>query len=368
VKTTARRRSILHVDLDPFFVSVERALDPSLRGRPLVVGGSADSVGVVAAASAEAQAAGVKAGQSLVAARRLCPGAVFRSGDLATYARVTGEVTAILLAASRRVEQPSADEAYVDLTPEAPPFSNPAGAVEGIKDELQRRLGLDASFGLASSRLAARVASRWARPRGFLVVLPGYESSFLAQQPVSVLSDLPAHLESALIRAGIETLGQLQVAEPAALTAIVGEPAASRLQAAARDEGEAEVAVTAPPAWVQEEAAIRDRRSDRAALQDVVEGLARRAARRLRPFGLGTELLSVEVQRPAGAQRRSESLRPAVVDEDTIAAVLRSLSAPLLDPPQSVRGVLVRLGRLVHPMAQAPLFPLSPENGARARR
>jgi DNA polymerase-4 len=367
VKVTTRRRNILHVDLDPFFVSVERSLDPSLRGRPVVVGGTADSIGVVAAASAEARAAGVKAGQSLVAARRLCPQAEFRSGDLAAYARVTEQVTGILLAASRRVEQPSADEAYVDLTPEGPPYASPVPAVEALKDELQRRLGLDASFGLASSRLAARVASGWARPRGFLVVLPGYEASFLARQPISVLDDLPTHLETALTQAGIETLGQLQAAEPSALTSIVGEPAASRLQAAARGEGEAEVAVTAPPAWVQEEAAIRDRRSDAAALQDVVEGLARRAARRLRPFGLGAEQLSVEVQRPAGDQRRSETLSPAVVDEDTIVSVLRSLSSPLLDPARSVRGVQVRLGRLVQPMAQAPLFPVSP-SGASARR
>ena len=112
-----RRRHILHVDLDPFFVNVERSLDASLRGRAVIVGGG-DASGLVAVASAEARQAGVVPGQAMAVARRLCPAAVVREGDFETYGRFSEEVSAILLAASRRVERPSADEAYVDLTPE----------------------------------------------------------------------------------------------------------------------------------------------------------------------------------------------------------------------------------------------------------
>lgn len=191
MKTAVRKRHILHVDLDPFFVSVERSLDPSLRGRPVIVGGDAASEGVVAAASKEALALGVHAGQSLLDAHRLCPTGMFRSGDLEAYARASEDVTAILLSASRRVERPSADEAYVDLTPDTPEAPHPVSAAERIKEELQRRLRLDASLGLAGTRLAARVASRGARPRGLLVVLPGYEAHFVARQPLSVLTELP---------------------------------------------------------------------------------------------------------------------------------------------------------------------------------
>ena len=234
-----RRRSILHVDLDPFFVSVERSMDPSLRGRPVVVGGDGHGLGFVAAVSAEAREAGVRVGMPLAQARRLTPDAAFRRGDLEAYGRVSDEVTAVLLAASRRVERPSADEAFVDLTPEAggPP---PVRATETIRDELQRRLGLDVSLGLASSRLAARIASTWARPRGLLVVLPGYELSFIAGKPVSMLG-LPPHLESALERNGLTTLGQLAECDEARLAAIVG-PAAARVRAAARGEGEPPIA------------------------------------------------------------------------------------------------------------------------------
>ena len=252
MKARERTRRILHVDLDPFLVSVERSLDPSLRGQPVIVGALPDGSGVVAAASAEARAKGVKAGQPIAAARRACPEGVFRPGDLETYARFSEDVTAILQAASRRVERPSADEAYVDLTPEGSGAPSPVPAAEAIKDEIQRRLGLDASLGLASSRLAARVASSWARPRGLLVVLPGYEASFLGRQPIRFLPDLPPHLEAALEKAGLETLADVAAADPSALETLVGTPAGGRLQEAARGEGEEPVELTAPPSAVQE--------------------------------------------------------------------------------------------------------------------
>jgi DNA polymerase-4 len=350
-----RRRSILHVDLDPFFVSVERSLDPSLVGRPLVIGGDGRGQGLVAAASEEARAKGVRPGQPVAQARALCPGAAFRRGDLDAYGHVSEEVTAVLLSASRRVERPSADEAFVDLTAEGALAPPPVRAAETIRDELQRRLRLDVSLGLASSRLAAHVASGWAKPRALLVVLPGYEQSFLSDKPVSALG-LPPHLELALERAGFTTLGQL-ARDEASLADAVGPAVAGRLRAAARGEDEPPIAVAAPPSSVQEETAIRDRRSDRVALFEILETLARRAARRLKPFHLSAGALTVEVRRAAECLRRSESFSPGLADGDAIAALVRGLAEPLLDPPDGVRALLVRLSRLEPPSSQAPLFP-----------
>jgi DNA polymerase-4 len=357
VKGTGRARSILHIDLDPFFVSVERSLDATLRGRPLIVGGNEDGSGVVAAASDEARAKGVRAGQPVSAARRLCPEGVFRSGDLDTYARVSDDITSLLLSASRRVERPSADEAYVDLTRESPSSATPVAVAESLKDELQRRLGLDASLGLASTRLAARVASTWARPRGLLVVLPGYEASFVGRQPLCFLPDLPPHLEKALEQAGLVTLGQVAACDADALAETVGATAASRLQQTARGEGEEPVAVTAPPVRIQEESLIRDRRTDRQALRQVVEGLAARACRRLRPFGLAAGTITVELRRGELTIRREENLEPGLTDEDTARVVASALVEPVLEPASTVRGALVRLSRLGRPGAQATLFP-----------
>ncbi len=245
----------------------------------------------------------------LAQARLACPEAVFRRGDLDAYGRHSEEVTAVLLAASRRVERPSADEAFVDLTVEGPGDPPPVREAETIRDELQRRLGLDASLGLASSRLAARIASGWAKPRGLLVVLPGYEHSFLAGKPVSALG-LPPHLASALERAGLTTVGQVADCDEAALAAVVGAASAPRLRAAARGQQEQPIAVAAPPAFVQEEATIRDRRSDRVALEEIADTLARRAARRLKPFRLAARAIGVEVRGAADELRRSDAFSP----------------------------------------------------------
>jgi len=357
VKGAARRRQILHVDLDGFFVSVERSLDASLKGLPLIVGGDTASAGCVAAASAEARSVGVRAGQALAKARALCPNGVFRPGDLEAYAAVSEQVTAILLAATRRVERSSSDEAFADLTSDSASARGAVAAAEGIKDEIQRRLRLDASLGLAGSRLAARVASTWARPRGFLIVLPGYEASFLARQPVSFLPDLPPHLESALERAGLSTLGQVAEADPDALTAAVGPVAAPRLKEAARGHGEEPVAVAAPPSWIQEEAKVRARGSDRPALEALLESLATRAFKRLRPFGLRAGMVTVEIRRGEASQRRGQAFQPGLADDETARRVARALAEPLLEPPATVQAVQLRLTRLSAPGSQSSLFP-----------
>jgi DNA polymerase-4 len=349
---------VLHVDLDPFFVSVERSLDPSLRGRPLVIGGDGSSMGFVAAASDEARRSGVRVGMALLQARHLAPEATFKRGDLDTYGRVGEEVTAVLLAASRRVERPSADEAFLDLSPGSHGAVPPVRAAETVRDELQRRLGLDASLGLAASRLAARIASGFAKPRGLLVVLPGYERSFVAARPVSLL-DLHPHLETALARAGFETHGQLAEAEPEALAAAVGPAAAEHLRALARGEGDPEIELAAPPAFVQEEATVRDRASDPTALAEMADALARRAARRLKPFRLGTSAVAVEVRRAGDSDRRSTALPSATSDEEQIAVAARKLAQELVEPADAVRGVSVRLARLGPESAQAPLFPVT---------
>ena len=254
-------------------------------------------MGFVAAVSEEARQAGVRVGLPLAQARRLCPEAVFRRGDLDAYGRHSEEVTAVLLAASRRVERPSADEAFVDLTPEGPGDPPPVRAAETIRDELQRRLGLDASLGLASSRLAARIASSWAKPRGLLVVLPGYEHSFVARQARLGSSAFPSTSRARSSAPASRPSARWPTPTRPSSPRPSGGAAAPRIRAAARGEQEAPIAVAAPPASLQEEATIRDRRSDRQALEEIADALARRAARRLKPFRLAARALSVEVRR-----------------------------------------------------------------------
>ena len=141
------------------------------------------------------------------------------------------------------------------------------------------------------------------------------------------------------------------------LAAVVGAALAPRLRAAARGEGEEPIPVAAPPASMHEEATIRDRRSDTAALAAVVDGLARRAARRLRPYSLAAEQVAIEVRRSLATARRSESFRFALDDEEAIAAAALALAGPLLEPAAGVRSLSVRLGKLHAPEPQAALFP-----------
>jgi hypothetical protein len=144
----------------------------------------------------------------------------------------------------------------------------------------------------------------------------------------------------------------------------VGGLAATRLLKTARGEDEEPVRVAAPPAWIQEEATIRDRRTDRAALEAVLSGLVHRACRRLRPHDLAAGQLTVEVSRGAEQLRRSESLSPAVADEETIAARALAVADPLLEAA-GVRSLLVRLGRLAPPSTQSTLFPELPRPASR---
>ena len=246
MKHTTPTARILHVDLDPFFVGVERARDASLRDRPLVIGGSGE-LGRVAAASNEARSAGVCAGMPMGLARRLCPDAVFRPGDFDSYARVCDETTRILTSISARVERPSVDEGFVDLATTALPRRRAVMAAESVRDAIQRRLGLDAAFGLASSRLAARIASRWARPRGFLLLLPEHEESFVRRQSLDVLTELPDHVRAGLVGHGLTTLAHIADATEETLRSLIGRLAADRLRADLDPRRELPIATLSPP-------------------------------------------------------------------------------------------------------------------------
>ena len=125
--------------------------------------------------------------------------------------------------------------------------------------------------------------------------------------------------------------------------------------------------MAAPPPFIQEETTVRDRRSDTLALEDVVAAAARRATRRLRPFRLAAAVVTVEVRRANETARRSEALRPALADDDALAARACAVAEPLLTPAEGVRSVLVRLSRLEPPAVQAPLFPASASLLRRAR-
>ncbi len=201
-------RQILHVDLDAFFVAVEQALAPTLRGKPVVVGGGPNSR-VVASASCEARAYGLRSGMALTTAYRLCPQAVFLPGGFTYYQQASERFMAILAGFTPDIEPCSIDEAYLDITGFEPCYGPPLQAALAIKRRIRDELNITASVGIASCKVVAKVASDLGKPDGVLEVRPGEERAFLAPLAVAKLPCVGPKRERALRRLGVTTIGQL---------------------------------------------------------------------------------------------------------------------------------------------------------------
>ncbi|HWC30160.1 MAG TPA: DNA polymerase IV, partial [Dehalococcoidia bacterium] len=211
---------------DAFFVAVEQARDPSLRGMAVVVGGDPGGRGVVATASYEARAFGVHSAMSLRAAQRLAPHAIFLRGDFKEYQRYSRAFHAILGDYSPLVESGGLDEAYIDVTGCEALAGPPEQAAATIRSRIRDELGLAASVGIASSRLVAKVASDAAKPDGVKVVAAGEEAAFLAPMPLRALPMLGPSMERKLAQMGLTTLGQLAALQVATLEGLFGRQGA----------------------------------------------------------------------------------------------------------------------------------------------
>jgi len=199
---------IFHIDLDAFFVSVEQALAPKLRNKPVIVGGRPDRRGVVASASYEARVFGIRAGMSLSQAYRLCPQAIFLQGSFTSYREASEKFMAILADFSPDLEPAGLDEAYLDITG-CELFGTPFQLASTIKSRIKKELILTASIGIASCKVVAKVASDFGKPDGLVEVATGEEKDFLVPLPVASLPGVGKKTEESLKAMGIKTIGQL---------------------------------------------------------------------------------------------------------------------------------------------------------------
>lgn len=201
-------RRILHIDLDAFFVSVEQALAPKLRDKPVIVGGRPDRRGVVASASYEARVFGIRAGMSLSQAYRLCPQAIFLQGSFSAYREASEKFMTILADFSPGLEPGGLDESYLDITG-CELFGTPFELASTIKSRIKKELKLIASVGIASCKVVAKIASDFGKPDGLIEVAEGEEKDFLAQLPVARLPGVGKKTEGSLKSMGVKTIGQL---------------------------------------------------------------------------------------------------------------------------------------------------------------
>src|SRR5215472_5365368 len=199
-------RRILHDDMDAFYASVEQRDDPSLRGKPVAVGGQPQSRGVVAAASYEARAFGVYSAMSMAKAVRLCPSLVIVRPDFARYKQASHAVFAIFRAVTPLVEPLSLDEAYLDVTENAWGETLGQTVAQRLKVEIKTATGLTASAGVAPNKFLAKIASAWKKPDGLTVIAPERVEHFLQKLPVDALWGVGPVTAARLRERGIERL------------------------------------------------------------------------------------------------------------------------------------------------------------------
>lgn len=202
-------RTIFHIDMDAFFVSVEELFDPSLKGKPVVVGGRSNERGVVSAASYAARKFGVHSAMPLRTAYKLCPQAIFVEGHPHRYAEYSGRVHGVLETFSPAVEMASIDEAYMDLTGTERLHGPPLKAAHLLHERIKQETGLNSSIGISTARLVSKVGSDQAKPNGILRVLPGMEARFLAPLDVRKIPGVGKVTEQNLHRLGIRKVGDL---------------------------------------------------------------------------------------------------------------------------------------------------------------
>ena len=224
---TMAHRTILHVDLDAFFASVEQRDRPELRGRPVIVGGEPGSRGVVSAASYEARVFGVHSAMSLTEAARRCPDGVFLPVDGRRYQQASRDVMAILRRFTPQMEPISIDEAFLDVTGSQALFGDGPTIAARIKAAVREDVGLTASVGVASNKLVAKVASDLRKPDGLVVVPPGEEAAFLAPLPIGRLWGVGAKTAAVLADYRVRTIGDLAALPANVLESRFGKHGAS---------------------------------------------------------------------------------------------------------------------------------------------
>jgi DNA polymerase-4 len=348
--------SILHVDMDAFFVSVELLERPELRGQPVVVGGRPDERGVVTAASYEARKYGIHSAMPLRTAGRLCPHAVFLDGHHAKYGEWSDKIASILAKFSPIVEMVSIDEAYLDLSGTERLHGPPLAAADVLLRSITRTTQLPCSAGLATTRLVAKVASDQAKPRGLVWVAPGQEARFLAPLPVRKIPGIGEVTERALRALGIETVEQLAAISQEKLETVFGQWG-DALYRKARGGDSYEFVIDAEPKSISHNHTFGEDTNDTDALHALLSHLSQKACKRLREAGLATRTLTLTI-RYAGfdTHTRAKTLsEPTRLDAD-IFRVFQMLFAEHRDMKRRIRLLGVSLSGLTHGAEQLDLL------------
>jgi DNA polymerase-4 len=357
-------RTVLHVDMDAFYASVEQRDRPELRGRPVIVGADPLGRGVVSAASYEARRFGVHSAMPIGRAARLCPDGAFLPVDMDKYARVSREVMAILADFTPLLEPVSIDEAFLDVTGTEGLHGDGPAVARSIKSRIAATLRLTASVGVAANKFVAKVASDLRKPDGLVVVAPGTEADFLAPLPVSRLWGVGRVTAEGLEAMGLQTIGQLAAVPATYLEARFGSSGPA-LQALAHGHDERAVEPFAPPKSMgAEETFGRDHR-DAERLAATLREQAERVARELRAEGYAGRCVTLKLRFADFSTLTRRHTDDPTQDGLTIYRRARALleRIPLRQPVRLIGLSVSSLG----PAAEGQLSLLEPDTLRRER-
>lgn len=281
--------------MDAFYASVEQRDHPELRGRPVIVGADPRGRGVVSAASYEARRFGVHSAMPIGKAARLCPHAVFLPVEMDKYARVSGQMMAILAEFSPLLEPVSVDEAFLDVTGTEQLLGPPLEVAKAVKARLRRDVDLTASAGVAPNKFLAKIASDLGKPDGLMEVRPGEEAAFLQDLPIERLWGVGRVTAATLRGMGIETIGQLARVPLRALEARFGKTGA-QLHALARGKDDRAVEPFTPPKSMGAEEAFPSDHRDLQRLELTLRAQAERVARELREAGFVGKTVTLKLR------------------------------------------------------------------------
>jgi DNA polymerase-4 len=351
---------ITHIDLDAFFVAVERARRPELTGVPVIIGGRPGSRGMVASASREARRSGVRAGMPLADASLRCPDAVFVDGAFDAYFAASLQVDEVLRRESAEIEWLSIDEVVVAL----PPHSPPRAAIERV-ERMQRAihaLGFDASCGVARSKLVARVAAQLGRPRGLVHVLDGYEARFLSPLKIEMLPGIDPALARRLRASGVRRLGQVAKLSEEQLSLLAGRGGAGLGRRAAGIDA-SHVRRTALPPGRIEDHEIAPPTADPAVIHAALASEVERLGRDLRSRGAFARTLTLRVRfADSRADSRTSTLAEPAALDDVLLAMAVELLPRLWRGNRLVRAVGISCGGVLTAPGDAALFALGQRN------
>jgi DNA polymerase-4 len=357
----APQRYIAHFDLDSFFVSVEMLLDPSLLGKAVVVGGSRDR-GVVTTCSYEARKFGVRSAMPMRKAMELCPHAIIVKSSYGQYAKYSAWVTNIIAANAPLYEKASIDEFYIDLTG-MDTFFNPLEWTIRLRQTIMDETGLPISFGLATNKLVAKIATDEAKPNGYLFVTPGKEKEFLAPLPVEKLGGVGKKSHQTLLGLGIYTIGDILKYDGVLLEKALGKWG-TQLVRQANGLSDSVVSPHRESKSISAENTFEENTLDVDILLAQLVGQAERVAYELRQEKKYATCVAIKFRNANFETSTRQITIPATIADSDIIKAATDLFTKLYVPGTMVRLLGVRLSGLTDTGAQINLFDNKTEQHA----